>query len=100
MRVTVLLSSRVAEALEIVTGWARAGDTVTVVLLDAAVAVARSGHSDEGALRAALDAGVLVLAHDEAIRRRAVDGGARVKTVELDEIADLLTTGADKTVWW
>jgi hypothetical protein len=103
VRVAVLLSSQVSEALEIVTAWARAGDAVTVVLLDAAVAVTRPGHREEGWLTDALDAGVLVLAHDEALRSRALAAEARadeVKAVELDEIADLVTTGADKAVWW
>lgn len=101
MRVTALLSSRVAEALAIVSPWAGAGDQVTVVLLDAAVAAVRPGHAESGALRTAADAGVTLLAHDDAVRRRALgeslaDG---VKAVELDEIADLVT-GADKAVWW
>lgn len=102
-RVTVLVSSRVGEVLPLVQAWARAGDVITVVLLDEAAASARPGHADGAALRALAEAGVLVAAHDDALRRRALplDGLAEaVEAVDLDEVAELVTQGADRAVWW
>lgn len=102
-RVTVLVSSRVAEVLPVVEAWARSGDTVTIVLLDGAAASARPGHADAPALKALGDAGAVLAAHDDALRRRALPLGSLVegvKAVDLDEVADLITTGADRAVWW
>jgi len=112
VRVTVLVSTGVVWALGVAAAWARAGDRVTVVLLDAATASARAGHDDEAALGTAMDAGVVVAAHDAALARRAlavVPGGGSgpdgtglrsgVAVVDLDAVADLVTTGADKAVW-
>lgn len=103
MRVTVLVASSTRWAVEVATSWARGGDAVTVVLLAGAVAEARPGHPDGAILAAAQEVGVVVAAHDEALRRRALhpSGLAEgVKLVDLDEIADLVTSGADKAVWW
>jgi hypothetical protein len=47
-------------------------------------------------------AGVVVLAHDDALRRRAIRGDGMldgVKTVDLDEVAGLVLDGADKVMW-
>lgn len=107
MRVTLLVSTGVPWALGVAAAWARAGDRVTVVLLDAAAASARVGHEDGAALTAAADTGVAVAAHDAALARRALTGGtepgaglaAGIAVVDLDDLADLVTTGADKAVW-
>lgn len=103
MRVTVLISSRLRWALEVVTSWARDGVLVTVVLLAGASGAARPGHREAEAVTAAQAAGVVVTVHDEALRRRALRSGALaegIKLVDLDEMAELVTSGADKAVWW
>jgi hypothetical protein len=103
VRVTVLISSRPRWALQVVTSWAQDGDTVTAVLLAEASAAARQRHPDRAVLTAAQHAGVVIATHDEALRRRALGPGVLVegvKIVGLDEIADLVTSGADKAVWW
>lgn len=102
MRVTLLVSSRAAEVLPLAVAWAQAGDTVTVVLLDAAVAGARPGHAWADLVAGLGAAGVTVVAHDEALIRRGLTPEvlvAGVKTVDLDEVADLVTHG-DRAVWW
>ncbi|MPZ87315.1 MAG: hypothetical protein GEU81_04400 [Nitriliruptorales bacterium] len=103
MRVTVLVSSRPRWALDVVTSWARDGDSVTVVLLAGASGAARPGHPAAETLAAAQSAGVVITAHDEALHRRALGSGVLVegiKPIDLDEMADLVTSGADKAVWW
>ena len=73
-----------------------------IVLLDAAAAAARTHHPLADLVRNALDAGVVVAVHDEAAARRGllpgdlVDG---VKTVDLDEIADLVADATGAVVW-
>lgn len=102
MRVALLLSQCSAQGLALARAWREAGDEVDVVLLDGAVAAARRGHARAELVRAALAAGAAVAAHDEALRRRGVTDGALldgVKTVDLDEVADLVAEGADKAVW-
>lgn len=100
MRVTVLVSDRAAWALGVAQAWARAGDAVTLVLLDAAAATARPEHADAHSLAAALAGGVRVAVHDAALRRRALRVLAEgVTIVDLDEVAELVTAGADRSVW-
>ncbi|HVM00620.1 MAG TPA: DsrE family protein [Egibacteraceae bacterium] len=102
MRHTVLVSRDPRWALALARAWSSAGDTVAVVLLDRAAALARPGHADADAVVEALAAGVEVSVHDDALRRRGL-AARRVtegcKTVDLDEIADLVTDGADRAVW-
>ncbi|MEX0659069.1 MAG: hypothetical protein WD080_08045 [Egibacteraceae bacterium] len=89
-------------ALDLARAWVGAGDTVTAVLLDRAAALARPGHADASAVAAALGAGVAVSVHDDALRRRGLVGDAVTpgcKTIDLDEIADLVADGADRAVW-
>lgn len=64
--------------------------TVTLVLLEDAVTLARDGHRDAGELVAALDAGVEVLVEEEAIARRAVEPTAGVKPTTFGEVVDRL----------
>lgn len=102
MTVALLLSHEAGQGLALARAWAESGDDVVVVLLDGAAASARDGHVDGAELRAALAAGATVAAHDDALRRRGVSGGGLadgVKTVDLDEVADLVAEGADKVVW-
>jgi intracellular sulfur oxidation DsrE/DsrF family protein len=101
-RIALLVSVDLAWALELAHSWVAAGDTVTLLLLDGAVASARSGHRSAPGLRAAQDAGVTVAAEERAAARRAlgpqdlIDG---VKVVDLDEVADLVADGADTVRW-
>lgn len=102
MHHAVLVSRDVVWALELATAWVQAGDTATVVLCDRAAARTRPGHDDAGPLQAALAAGVVVTVHDDALRRRGLFGRPLAdgcKTIDLDEIADLVTEGADRAVW-
>lgn len=98
----VLLVSRdVPWALQLAGGWATQEPT-HVVLLDRAVASARTGHGDQGALAAALAAGVVVTVHGDAAGRRALGPGDLVdgvKVAELDEIADLIGDATGRVVW-
>jgi hypothetical protein len=75
------------------------GDEVTLVLLEDAVSLARSGHTWADALSAALGAGASVLAEEEALARRAVhrlvDG---VKPVAFGAVVDELFA-ADRQAW-
>ncbi|MPZ73511.1 MAG: hypothetical protein GEU74_09820 [Nitriliruptorales bacterium] len=91
-------------------GWAlrvarqlRAGRTAApIVLLDAAAAVARPTHPLADLVRQALDAGVWVAVHDEAALRRGLSAQALVdgvKTVDLDEIADLVAEATEAVLW-
>lgn len=101
MRTVVLVSAAPKGALDVAGRWCRAGDEVTVVLLDAAVTSARSRHGDAGALHGAVRAGVTVLAEAGALTRRGLDLATLagdVKPAHLDEVADLLV-GAAKAVW-
>ena len=102
MRIALLLSHAPAPALALARAWRNAGDEVDVVLLDAAAARGRDGHADGAALREVLAAGVAVAVHDDAARRRGLDTAGLLeglKTVDMDEIADLVAEGADKVVW-
>lgn len=102
MRHTVLVSRDPRWALGLAQRWAHTGDTVTVVLLDQGAALARPGHADADALTDAVAAGVTVTVHDDALRRRALAGRPlpeAMKTVDLDEVADLVTDGTDRAVW-
>lgn len=102
MRHTVLVSRDPRWALQLARAWAQAGDTVTAVLLDRAAALVRPGHADADALLAALEAGVAASVHDDALRRRGLTRQALpegLKTVTLDEIADVVTDGGDRAVW-
>ncbi len=102
MRVTLLVSSHPAQALALAAAWVRAGDDLTVVLLDAAAALARPGHAQGEAVQALAAAGAVVGAHDDALRRRALPADAvvaGVKVLDLDDVADLVT-GGDRTIWW
>jgi sulfur relay (sulfurtransferase) complex TusBCD TusD component (DsrE family) len=102
MRHVLLVSRDLRWAVTLATSWAAAGDALTLVLLDEAAAAARTGHESSGLLTAALEAGVQVSVHDAAARRRGIDERSLtsgVKTVDLDEIADLVGDGADRVVW-
>lgn len=81
----------------------RPGDApLHIVLLDSAAAAARATHPCAPAVRQAIDAGATVVVHDEAVQRRGMRPGDLidgVKTVDLDEVADLVTD-AEGTVMW
>jgi intracellular sulfur oxidation DsrE/DsrF family protein len=102
MRIFLLISSDPAWALGLARTYAIAGDAVTAVLLDRAAASARPGHRAASDLASALASGVAVAAHDDALRRRALDRSRiidGVKIIDLDEVADLVGEGCDRAVW-
>jgi hypothetical protein len=102
MRVAVLVSVDLAWAAELAARWHVDGDEVTLVLLDRTAAAARRGHQDAEAVGDAVKAGVVVWAHSDALRRRAIDADHRIdglKVCSLDEVADLITEGAEKVLW-
>lgn len=102
MRHAVLISGRVPWPLELASAWRRAGDDVSVVLLDAAVTAARGSSADAGIVRAAIDAGVTISAEAGALRRRGITEAALadgVKVCDYDEVADSITEGAERVVW-
>ncbi len=102
MRAVLLVSAELPWALALAGRWATAGDTVTVMLLDRAAGAVRPGAAAARDVTAAIAAGVTVSACDDALRRRGLDGAALVdgvKIVDLDEVADLVTDGADRVVW-
>ncbi|CAN5601497.1 hypothetical protein BH23ACT7_BH23ACT7_04350 [soil metagenome] len=102
MRIALLVSGDLPWALRLARRWVAGGDAVTVVLLDGAASSARRGHAHAEAVKDGAAAGVVVLAHDDALRRRAIRGDGMldgVKTVDLDEVADLVLDGADKVMW-
>jgi hypothetical protein len=102
MRITIMVSVDVPWALELAAGWCAAGEDVTLVLLDGAVAAARTGHLHAGGLGELLAAGGAVLAEEQALARRSLDSGRAVpgvKSTDLDQVADLLLDGSDRVVW-
>lgn len=100
MRRALLISRAPADGLALAVRLAEAGDEVRALLLDGAVAVARRGHADHRALTAAVKAGVIVSAHDDALRQRAIaEPVETVKAIDLEEVADIVTDGADRVVW-
>ena len=98
----VLVSRDPAWALAAAARPRPAGAPLHVVLLDGGAGAARASHPCAARIRNALDAGVLVVVHDEAALRRGMtpdDLVEGVKTVDLDEIADLVAD-AEGTVMW
>lgn len=78
------------------------GHASHVVLLDAAAAVARAGHPLAERVREALGAGTVVAVHDDAAARRGVVAGdlaAGIKSLDLDEIADLVADAPGQVMW-
>lgn len=101
--VGVLLVSRdTAWALAVARDPRPADTPLHVVLLDRAAAAARTTHPCAGAVRDAIEAGAAVVVHDEAVQRRAISAAdlvSGVKTVDLDEVADLVTNAAGAVMW-
>ena len=95
----LLTSQQPAEALTLGARWARAGDTVTVVLLDGATAALRPGHMLAAPLSAAREAGVRVWAHDVAVAERDIAYDEDITAVGLDKVAALVGQ-ASKVQWW
>lgn len=76
------------------------GDQVVLALLEDAVALARDGHRHAGDLTAAIDAGVQVLAEEEALSRRAIDEPREgVARTALDAVVDRLFDWSDRQAW-
>lgn len=77
-----------------------AGHEVMLVLLEDAVTLARAGHAWSDALTSAQEAGVRILAEDEALSRRAVHRlVAGVKPLSLGEVVDALFGWSERQAW-
>lgn len=102
MTVALLTSQQPAEALALGARWARAGDDVTVVLLDAATAVLRPGHDRRDEVSAASAAGVRIWAHSAALSERAIvePGDVEIDAVDLDAVAALIGEDGVRVQWW
>lgn len=101
MTVALLTSQQPSEALALGTAWARDGEDVTVVLLDAATVLLRPGHDDASGLRDAASAGVRLWAHDHALAEHLIDpAGTPVDPVDLDHVAALIGDPAARVQWW
>ncbi|HSK95839.1 MAG TPA: hypothetical protein VK891_04400 [Euzebyales bacterium] len=98
--VALLASQQPAEALELATRWAQAGDNVTVVLLDGAAVILRPEHASASLLTTAQDAGVTVWAHDAALHEHAVAADVSAEVVGLDRVAALIGDTAARVQWW
>ena len=98
--VALLASQQPTEALDLGITWARAGDDVTVVLLDGATGILRSGHAAADLLERARDAGVHVWVHGAALDERAIARDPGVTVVDLDRVAVLVAETAAKAQWW
>jgi hypothetical protein len=98
--VALLASQQPSEALALGADWARAGDDVTVVLLDAATTLLREGHAAAQLLADAQDTGVTVWAHDTATTERGITDHGKVTLVDLERVAALITEDAAKVQWW
>lgn len=98
--VALLASQQPTEALALGIDWTRAGDDVTVVLLDGATTILREGHAAADLLAGALDAGVTVWAHDAAAAERSIAHHGKVTLVDLERVAVLIGEGAAKVQWW
>ena len=73
-----------------------------VVLLDSGAGAARATHPCASRIADALRAGVTIVVHDEAALRRGMgptDLVEGVKTVDLDEIADLVADAPGTVMW-
>ena len=73
-----------------------------LILLDRAAAVARDTHPLAPLVLQAIEQGVVICVHDEAASRRGLSAATLVdgvKTVDLDEVADLVA-GATEAVMW
>lgn len=102
MTVALLTSQQPAEALALGATWAQAGDDVTVVLLDAATAVLRTGHDHHDDVTAARSAGVRIWAHHAALVERAIvtPDDIEVEPVDLDAVATLIGEDDTRVQWW
>jgi ethanolamine utilization protein EutP (predicted NTPase) len=98
--VAMLASQQPAEALTLGARWSKAGDDVTVVLLDSATVILRHDHDAAALLTTAQDAGVTIWAHDAAVQEHAVTPGLPVEIVGLDRVAALIGDAATKVQWW
>jgi predicted peroxiredoxin len=73
-----------------------------LILLDRAAAVARTAHPLASLVRQAVEKGVVIAVHDEAAARRGLSAATLVdgvKTVDLDELADLVAAATEAVVW-
>lgn len=98
MASVLLVSNDLAWALRL----AQSAAGAHLVLLDDAAAAARATHPLVPALRAASDSETLVWVHDEALARRGMttaDVTDGVKTVTMDEIADLVGSSPGAVAW-
>ena len=93
-------SNDVAFSYELAAGLARAGNEVTVLLVQNGVLPARRGARAED-LRAAVRSGVKVVADDFSLAERGIDTSrlaAGIEPAPIDIVVDHLAAGA-RTLW-
>ncbi|MDP8929487.1 MAG: DsrE family protein [Actinomycetota bacterium] len=77
-----------------------AGEEVVLVLLEDAVTLARAGHAWSDAISAAQEAGVRVVAEEEALARRAVNRlVAGVKPVAFGDVVNTMFDWSGRQAW-
>ncbi len=77
-----------------------AGEEVVLVLLEDAVTLVRAGHAWSDAISAAQQAGVRVVAEEEALARRAVHRLIEgVKPVAFGEVVDRMFDWSERQAW-
>lgn len=77
-----------------------AGEEVVLVLLEDAVTLARAGHAWSDAVSAAQEAGVRVVAEEEALARRAVHRLIEgVKPLTFGELVSTIFDWSERQAW-
>lgn len=95
-----LQAADVAHPARLARQLAAAGQEIVLVLLEDAVTLARSGHAWSDAISAALQAGVRVVAEEEALARRAVHRLLEgVKPVAFGEVVNMMFDWSERQAW-
>ncbi len=95
-----LQAADVAHPARLARQLAASGEEIVLVLLEDAVTLARAGHAWSDAITAAQEAGVRVVAEEEALARRAVHrllGG--VKPVAFGEVVGIMFDWSQRQAW-
>ncbi|MFN2555721.1 MAG: DsrE family protein [Nitriliruptorales bacterium] len=95
-----LQAADVAHPARLARQLAATGEEIVLVLLEDAVTLARAGHAWSDAITAAQEAGVRVVAEEEALARRAVHRLLEgVKPVALGEVVATMFDWSQRQAW-